>query len=181
MGRKSSVDLVSRAAQDLIMRHFRENRLTLDEIYQDACNRFPDEQMPSRSALGRNKQKFDQLVKEMRAQEEMARMLVSELGENPDEKGPSLLVQSITTLATKASLAADGDDIDTKDIGRLARAAKDIMHTRKLTREERHQIRKEARDELLAEQEEKLEELRGADGMSEQLETRIRRILLGKE
>ena len=168
MARKSSVDLVSRKAQDLIMRHFRENRLTLDEILDDVRTKFPNEDTPSRSALGRNKQKFDQLIAEMRQQEEMARMLVTELGENPDEKGPSLLVQSITSLATKASLAANGEeDIDTKDIGRLARAAKDIMHTRKLTREERHQIRKEAQDELLKEQSENLEKEAKQQGMSE--------------
>ena len=47
--------------------------------------------------------------------------------------------------------------------------------------EEQARIAKEARETLLAEQEEKLQELRGADGMSEQMEARIRRILLGKE
>ena len=37
-----------------------------------------------------------------------------------------------------------------------------------------------ARDKLLAEQETKLQEMRGSDGMSEQLEARIRNVLLGK-
>ncbi len=181
MGRKSTVDKVSVEVQQLFHRHFRENRLTLDEIVDDARSKFPDAQIPSRSAVGRNKKKFDEMAKNMRQQDEMARMLVAELGENPDEKAGAFLVQSITTLATTASLNAQGeDDIDTKDIGRLARAAKDIMQTRKLTREERVQIRKDAQAELLQEQEKRLEEVRGADGMSEQLEARIRGILLGK-
>ena len=36
------------------------------------------------------------------------------------------------------------------------------------------------RNKLLAEQETKLQEMRGSDGMSEQLEARIRNVLLGK-
>jgi hypothetical protein len=181
MGRKSSVDTLSDAQRKHIEMRLRENRLTLDELVADLYAHFPDEENPSRSSLGRKKQKFHEMAKQMRQQDEMARMLVAELGENPDEKAGAFLVQSITTLATTASLNAQGDDdIDTKDIGRLARAAKDIMHTRKLSRDERVQIRKAAQEELLAEQEKRLEEERGVDGMSEQLEQRIRNILLGK-
>ena len=66
-------------------------------------------------------------------------------------------------------------------VRKLARAAKDVLAARRVDRQERLAIRQAARDELLAEQEEKLQELRGSDGMSEQMETRIRRILLGKE
>ncbi|MBI8730811.1 small terminase subunit, partial [Pseudomonas aeruginosa] len=44
----------------------------------------------------------------------------------------------------------------------------------------RRQIEREAREKLLQEQEQRLEEQRGSDGMSEQLENRIRGILLGK-
>ena len=55
------------------------------------------------------------------------------------------------------------------------------MNQKKFRLEEQARIEREAREKLLAEQEEKLQELRGADGMSEQMEARIRRILLGKE
>ena len=64
---------------------------------------------------------------------------------------------------------------------KLARAAKDVLHARKASMEERRQIAKEARDKLLQEQQERLEEMRGSDGMSEQLENRIKGILLGRE
>ena len=181
MARKSSIDKLATGVRTHIEKRLRENRLTLDELINDLRAQFPADEKPSRSSLGRYKQNFDQLTARMREQDAMARMLVEELGENPDEKAGALLVQSITTLATQAAFTAqDGDDIDVKDIGRLARAAKDIMHTRKLSREERHQIRKDAQEELLKEQEQRLEEARGTDGMSEQLENRIRNILLGK-
>lgn len=110
----------------------------------------------------------------------MASLLVEELGENPDERAGALLVQSITTLTTHAAFAAQNEDeVDIEDVRKLARAAKDVLQARKASMEERRQIEREAR-ELLQEQEQRLEEQRGSDGMSEQLENRIRGILLGK-
>ncbi len=55
-----------------------------------------------------------------------------------------------------------------------------FLQARKASMEERRQIEREAREKLLQEQEQRLEEQRGSDGMSEQLENRIRGILLGK-
>ncbi|KST10750.1 small terminase subunit, partial [Pseudomonas aeruginosa] len=117
----------------------------------------------------------------LREQQAMASLLVEELGENPDERAGALLVQSITTLTTHAAFAAQTEDeVDIEDVRKLARAAKDVLQARKASMEERRQIEREAREKLLQEQEQRLEEQRGSDGMSEQLENRIRGILLGK-
>jgi len=167
MGRKSSIDTLSNEQRTHIEMRLRENRLTLDELIADLQEKFPNEENPTRSALGRRKQSFEEVAKRMREQDAMARMVVAELGEQPDEKAGALLVQLVTTITTNAAINAnEEDDVDTKDIGRLARAAKDIMHTRKLTREERHQIRKEAQDELLRQQNENLEATAKTQGMS---------------
>ena len=92
------------------------------------------------------------------------------------------MVQSITTLTTHAALSAQSEEeVDIDAVRKLARAAKDVLHARKASMEERRQIAKEARDKLLQEQQERLEEMRGSDGMSEQLESRIKGILLGRE
>ena len=76
--------------------------------------------------------------------------------------------------------AQNGADVDIEDVRKLARAAKDVLQARKSSLEERRSIEKEARAAQLAEQEQRLEEMRGSDGMSEQLENRIRNVLLGK-
>ena len=55
------------------------------------------------------------------------------------------------------------------------------VNQKKFRLDEQARIEREARERLLQEQEEKLQALRGSDGMSEQMETRIRRILLGKD
>ncbi|MCY1516029.1 hypothetical protein D9M68_506390 [compost metagenome] len=181
MGRKSSIDKLDPQVRSHIERRLRERRLTLDELITDLQEHFPSEQKPSRSAIGRYKVSFDEMTRRLREQQAMASLLVEELGENPDERAGALLVQSITTLTTHAAFAAQADeDVDIEDVRKLARAAKDVLQARKASMEERRQIEREAREKLLQEQEQRLEEARGSDGMSEQLENRIRGILLGK-
>ncbi len=181
MGRKSSIDRLPAEVRSHIERRLRENRLTLDELIADLQECFPAADKPSRSAIGRYKVSFDQMVRRLREQEAMSRLLVEELGENPDERAGALMVQSVTTLVNHATFAAQNEeDVDIEDVRKLARAAKDVLQARKASLEERRSIEKEARERLLQEQEQRLEEMRGSDGMSEQLEGRIRRILLGK-
>lgn len=181
MGRKSSIDKLEPTVRSHIERRLRENRLTLDELIADLQEKFPADQKPSRSAIGRYKVSFDEMAKRLREQQAMAQLLVEELGENPDDRAGALMVQSITTLTTHAAMGAQVDEETTvDDVRKLARAAKDVLAARKVSREERRSIEREAREALLAEQETKLHELRGSDGMSEQLEARIRNVLLGK-
>lgn len=181
MGRKSSIDKLDPAVRSHIERRLRENRLTLDELIDDLRRQFPAKEKPSRSALHRYRSGFDNMVQRMREQEQMSRMLVEELGENPDDRAGALMVQSLTTLVNQAVFTAqENAEIDIDDVRKLARAAKDALQARRSSLEERKAIEKDARDRLLAEQEERLEEARGSDGMSEQLEQRIRGILLGK-
>lgn len=181
MARKSSIDKLEPTVRSHIERRLRENRLTLDELIADLRENFPGKDKPSRSAIGRYKVSFDEMTRRMREQQAMASLLVEELGENPDERAGALMVQSITTLTTHAAFAAQNDEeVDIDSVRKLARAAKDVLQARKASLEERRQIEREARDKLLQEQQGRLEELRGSDGMSEQLEDRIRRVLMGK-
>lgn len=181
MGRKSSIDKLPAEVRSHIERRLRENQLTLDQLIEDLQDTFPNKDKPSRSALGRYRQSFDSMMEQIRQQEQMARIMVEELGENPDDKAGALLVQSVTTLANRVLFESQGEeDLDIEDVRKLARAAKDIMHTRKLSLEQRREVERLAREKLIEEQEQSLEELRGTDGMSEQLEDRIRKVLLGK-
>ncbi|WP_336175015.1 phage protein Gp27 family protein [Alloalcanivorax xenomutans] len=182
MGRKSSIEQMPAEVRSHIEKRLREGRMTLDELIADLKERFPSVDHPSRSSVGRYSKQFDELTRRAKEQQDLAAMLVSELGENPDERAGALMVQSITTLTTHAALSAQSEEeVDIDAVRKLARAAKDVLHARKASMEERRQIAKEARDKLLQEQQERLEEMRGSDGMSEQLESRIKGILLGRE
>lgn len=182
MARKSSVSRLKPDIRAHIERRLREDRLTLDELIQDLQQTFPGDEYPSRSSLGRFKLSYGDLISNMRQQDTMARLLVSELGENPDERAGALMVQAVTAVTTSAAMTmqAEGGETDIEAVQKLAKAAKDAMAARKVSREERVQIERMAREKQLAEQTARLEEMRGSDGMSEQLENRIRGILLGK-
>lgn len=186
MGRKSSIEKLKPEVRAHIERRLRENRFTLDELIDDLQREFPAEDKPSRSALGRYRSGFDELVARMREQETMSRLLVQELGENPDDRAGALMVQSLTTLVNHAAFAAqqnaaeNDEELAIEDVRKLARAAKDVIQARKYSLDERREIEADARAKLIKEQETRLEAARGSDGMSEQLEGRIRNILLGK-
>lgn len=180
MGRKSSISKLAPAVRARLEKHLREDRLTLDEIIADLQKQFPAEKRPSRTAVWRHKDKFDEMLRRAREQQEMAAVLVESLGENPDDKAGALMVQSITTLATHASMVAQGsDDVDIEDVRKLARAAKDVIQARKVDRQERMAIREAARKELLAEQEANLQEVAKAQGMDDDQVNFWRRKFLG--
>lgn len=178
MGRKSSIEKLAPDVRSHIERRLRENRLTLDELIADLQEQFPSEQKPSRSAIGRYKVSFDEMAKRLREQQAMASLLVEELGENPDDRAGALMVQSITTLTTHAAMGAQVDEETTvDDVRKLARAAKDVLAARKVSREERKAIEREAREKLLEEQKAALAAMPTMKGVTEDTKRAIREAL----
>jgi hypothetical protein len=178
MARKSSVEKLPPDVRSHIERALRENRLTLDELITDLQQAFPAEEKPSRSALGRYRQQFDVMVERMREQETMSRLLVSELGENPDDRAGALMVQSLSVLVNSALADAQEDqELAVDDIRKLARATKDAIQARSASLKERQAIESAAREKLLAEQKEKLAAMPSKGGVTEETKQAIREAL----
>ena len=181
MGQKSSISRLEPDVKKYLEKLLRADQLTLDELVADLQQKFPSAKTPSRSSLGRYKASIEELAGRMREIETATAVLVGELGEGVGDKAGALLTQAVTTLAANAALRAhETDDISIKEVGELARAARAAMQARTMSLKERQEIEALARKKLLEEQEVALQELRGADGMSEELEARIHRVLLGK-
>lgn len=179
MGRQSSIKRLEPAARKFLERLMREDRHTINELKEALHEKFPDAEV-SRSAIHRHRVNYEELVKSMREQDAIASMVVSELGENPDEKAGALLVQTISSLTTGVALQAAGEEkVDVETVRKLARAAKDVMSARQVARKERLAIRQEARAELLAEQEASLQEVAKAQGMDDDQVNFWRRKFLG--
>jgi hypothetical protein len=144
----------------------------------------------SKSAIHRYGQKIERRFAAIKASTEAARLLTEGASDDQDARSEAVIALVQTELFESIiNLQEAGDEeLDPADrIGLLSSAAKNIatlarasVNQKKFRLEEQARIEREARDKLLAEQEEKLQELRGSDGMSEQMENRIRRILLGK-
>lgn len=157
MGRKSSISRLEPQARQYLEQLIRQGRHTLDELLADVRAKFPQADV-SRSAIHRFSVPFKEMLERMHQQQAMAGILVQELGEDPDDKAGALMVQAITTLTTQASvMQAGAEEVDIDAVQKLARAAKDVIAARKVSRQERLAIEADAeergRKKLLAEQE----------------------------
>lgn len=177
MGRKSTIKRLEPEARKHLEKLLREDRHTLDELLAAMREKFPDAEV-SRSGIHRYRAGYEELVKGMREQQAIASLVVSELGENPDDKAGALLVQTITTLTNQVALTAAGEgEVDVETVRKLARAAKDVIAARRVDRQERLAIRQEAREELLAEQRAKLEAMPIKSGVTADTKAKIREAL----
>ncbi|AZD92038.1 Phage terminase, small subunit [Pseudomonas chlororaphis subsp. aureofaciens] len=163
-----------------IQKLLREDRMTLDDMLADIQSRFPNEKAPSRSALGRFKQGFDLLTEKTRQHREQAEAFVGAFGEDASDKTGALLVEAISTLAYQAAMGAhEKDDVTTKEVAELARAAKNTMQARTLSIKERQAIEKAAQERLIREQQGKLDDLGKSGALTPDTLQRIRQEVYG--
>ncbi len=190
MGRKSSIDRLPDNVKAYIQGRLADGSMTLDELIADLQTTFPADaaagELPSRSALGRYGQKLERRLSAIRASTEAAKIIRAQAGDEVDARSEALtaMIQSELFESIMALQEVDDQEMDpAQRVGLLADAAKNIATlTRSSVTLKKFQAEAEqrARAQLLQEQEEKLAEMRGSDGMSEELESRIRKILLGK-
>jgi len=181
MPRASTIKRLPDDQRRYLEKLIREDRHTLDEIRALLDKRFPAAKLPSRSAVGRYSQQVNELAGRMRDIQAASTALVTELGEDPNDRAGQLLVQAVTTLATDAALKAQNDDdgVSIKQIGELARGAKAVLQARKMSLAERQEIARLAREQLQAEQAEALKGVVQAGGMTAATAETIRKQILG--
>jgi Protein of unknown function (DUF3486). len=110
-----------KAAIDAALKH---DRLTLDELLDYLRTQYPDETLPSRSALGRYKQSFDELAANLRETREIADIWAAKLGDAPESDVGKVVLEILRTLSYRvgADLMQPGTDVDAKTVGQLAKA-----------------------------------------------------------
>ncbi|MDR1890146.1 MAG: DUF3486 family protein [Zoogloeaceae bacterium] len=180
MGRKSTVEKLPPEVKAHLEKRLRENRLTLDELFSDVKAAFPAQNLPSRSALGRYRAGFEEVMQTQRAMSAASAALVAELGEDFDDKSGALLAQAVTTLATKTAfsrLETGVGEMEITDVLDLARAAKAAQEARSLNLRERQAVAKMAREKLLEEQQARAAALAQKGGVSEETQMEIRKVL----
>jgi hypothetical protein len=185
MARQSSVDQLPEAVKEwldksLVASNFSGYEQLESALRERGCT-------ISKSAIHRYGQKIERRFAAIKASTEAARLLTEGAADDQDARSEAViaLVQTEMFESIVNLQEAGEEDIDPTDrIGLLSKAAKNIATLARASvgqKRWRMEVEAETRKKLLAEQEVKLQELRGADGMSEQLEERIRRVLLGKE
>ncbi|EBT2526721.1 DUF3486 family protein [Salmonella enterica] len=186
-GRVKKADLLPDSIRKPLLEMLREKRLTQVQVREE-INRLieeaglPDEMKLSRGAVWRLASENEEVARDLRDLREQTKAMVAELGDKPTGDTTTLILEMTRSLLFRKLRAArrDLEDDGEIDIGllknimlavqRLESAAERSM---KREKEIRAAYAEEAANAVT-------EELRGTDGMSEELEASIRRILLGK-
>lgn len=158
MPRKPVITRLAPEQRAYIERLLREDRLTLDEMLAAIGEKFSA--VPARSTLHRYQIGIKRLTERLREQAEVARVVVAEVGENPDERNGEMLVQTIIALANDVALrTSEREDVNVEEVRKLARAVKDTIDARSKSFKGRQEIEQAARQRVLREQRDKLDAL----------------------
>ncbi|HAT1683952.1 TPA: DUF3486 family protein [Klebsiella oxytoca] len=186
-GRVKKADLLPESIRKPLLAMLREKRFTQVQIREE-INRLideaglPEEMKLSRGAVWRLAAENEEVARDLRELREQSKAMVAELGDRPTGDTTTLILEMTRSLlfrrlrAARRNLEDDGEiDIGLLKNIMLAVQRLESSAERSLKREKeiRTAYAEEAANAVT-------EELRGVDGMSEQLEARIRGVLLGK-
>ena len=184
-GRASKVDLLPEQIRNQLHQMLRERAIPQSDIL-DAINDLIDEEgldesmRLSRSGLNRYATQVEQVGAHLRELREMTGALTAQLGDKPMGETTKLILELGRSQLFRAMMQQVEDPEATVDVDMLKNAMlaaqrleSTAMASHKREKEIRRAFAEEAANAVTS-------ELRGEDGMSEELESRIRGILLGK-
>lgn len=135
----------------------------------------------SRSAVGRYSKKFAQLAAQQRQVRDFAQAFGHEFGEEGDLQG-RIMVQLMTSMITRTLIpmaSGENPDLETKELGQLARAVKDATSAAKMDVEREAKIRDETAKRVKAAAADAAVETARRAGSSEETLRNIRAGILG--
>ncbi|NGF05836.1 DUF3486 family protein [Citrobacter freundii] len=184
-GRASKVDLLPEDVKKTLHVMLRDKAIPQAQILEEINALIDDAGLPedmrlSRSGLNRYATSVEQVGQNLRQMREMTQALTSQLGDKPMGETTKLILEMARSQLFKALMRQIENpeaevDIDMLKNAMLAaqRLESTAMSSHKREKEIRQAFAEEAANAVS-------DELRGTDGMSEELEQRIRNVLLGK-
>ncbi len=162
-GHRSKVDLLPEELKKHLDEMLRDGRLQQSEILEIINQKIDDAGLPeddklSRSGLNRYSVKMEAAGSRIREAREVSKQWVAELGTAPEGEVSKILIEMVRTMAFDTVLkASEGDDpVHPKFIKELAIGVEKLEKAAsESTKRER-----EIREQVLAEQKEKLDELK---------------------
>lgn len=186
-GRVKKADLLPDSIRKPLLEMLREKRFTQVQVREE-INRLieeaglPDEMKLSRGAVWRLASENEEVARDLRDLREQTKAMVAELGDKPTGDTTTLILEMTRSLLFRKLRAArrDLEDDGEIDIGLLKNimlAVQRLESAAERSMKREKEIRAAFAEEMASAV---TEELRGTDGMSEQLEARINGVLLGK-
>lgn len=175
MGRKSSIEQLDPRIKEAVDRLVREGRATIDDIVE-AIDALGGE--ASRSAVGRYVRNARAQMDRYRQAQEVAKVWVGKLEENPEGDVGRLLSEMLRTIAFQ-TMAGMGEDEELApnpgEIMFLAKAIKELASADKLSADRALKIREQALRQAASQ----AEKIVRSKGMSAEAASEIRREILG--
>ncbi|EGT9726004.1 DUF3486 family protein [Salmonella enterica] len=186
-GRVKKVDLLPDSIRKPLLEMLREKRFTQVQVREE-INRLieeaglPDEMKLSRGAVWRLASENEEVARDLRDLREQTKAMVAELGDKPTGDTTTLILEMTRSLLFRKLRAArrDLEDDGEIDIGLLKNimlAVQRLESAAERSMKREKEIRAAFAEEMASAV---TDELRGTDGMSEELEARIRGVLMGK-
>ncbi|EAS2153944.1 DUF3486 family protein [Salmonella enterica] len=186
-GRVKKADLLPDSIRKPLLEMLREKRFTQVQIREEV-NRLieeaglPEDMKLSRGAVWRMAAENEEVARDLRDLREQTKAMVAELGDKPTGDTTTLILEMTRSLLFRKLRAArrDLEDDGEIDIGLLKNimlAVQRLESAAERSMKREKEIRAAFAEEMASAV---TDELRGSDGMSEELEASIRRILLGK-
>lgn len=188
MGKRSSIERLPPDVLERLQALLHDPRVTELEIVRRINALLEEDGHPeriSKSSLNRYSQKMDAVGEKLRHTREIADMWIGRFGNAPQGKVGALLNETIRCMAfeTTMNLAEGAEPVPPKVVRELARAVYELERAASENEKREAEIRQQARTEAAEEAAKAVREaevLKGQDGISEELEASIRRILIGK-
>jgi len=152
---RSKIERLDPRIREAVDELVRGGRATIDEIVE-RLRAMLGENAPSRAAVGRYAQRATAKMQRYREAQEVAKVWIAKLDQEPEGDVGRLLAEMLRTVAFEAlgQLGDDGATVEAGDVMLLARAIKDLASADKLNADRQLKIRKELAQEL----EQKVEE-----------------------
>ncbi|ECG8633808.1 DUF3486 family protein [Salmonella enterica subsp. salamae] len=186
-GRVKKADLLPDSIRKPLLEMLREKRFTQVQVREE-INRLieeaglPDDMKLSRGAVWRLASENEEVARDLRDLREQTKAMVAELGDKPTGDTTTLILEMTRSLLFRKLRAArrDLEDDGEIDIGLLKNimlAVQRLESAAERSMKREKEIRAAFAEEMASAV---TDELRGTDGMSEELEARIRGVLMGK-
>lgn len=184
-GKRSKIDLLPPHIKTKLDELLRDNKMQQTEILEiinlliDEAG-LEDEHKLSAAGVNRYATKMESIGHDIREARAISEMWVAKFGDAPTGDVSKLLMEMLRTQSFRLLIKANEDPdsvLEPKMIGELALGIQRIEKASILNMEREKEIRKAFAEEAANAV---TEELRGQDGMSQELEDRITDILMGK-
>lgn len=181
MPRKSSISRLPAPVRTELERMIREGTYTIDEMVAEIRAMGGH---VKRSAVGDFKKRMEDRLVRVREAQEVGRVWVSQLGQNPDSPMGQLVAEVLKTVAfrTITDLDDSGETVKPMDLMLLSKALKEISGAQKVD----HEFRRKLREEFIAEMKARASEVAGeaekearAAGLTDDAVALMRKHVLG--